>query len=33
MTKQEEILTNLLDCGTDDLKLLEDIEYDLYDII
>lgn len=33
MTKQEEILTNLLDCGTDDLKLLEDIEYDLYDIL
>ena len=32
MTKQEEILTNLLDCGTDDLKLLEDIKYDLYDI-
>lgn len=33
MTKQEEILTNLLDCGTEDLKLLEDIEYDLYDIL
>ena len=33
MTKQEEILTNLLDCSTDDLKLLEDIEYDLYDIL
>ena len=33
MTKQEEILTNLLDCGTDDLKLLEDIEYDLDDIL
>ena len=33
MTKQEEILTNLLDCGTEDLKLLEDIKYDLYDIL
>ena len=33
MTKQEEILTNLLDCGTSDLELLEDIEYDLYDIL
>ena len=33
MTKQEEILTNLLDCGTEDLKLLEDIEYDLCDIL
>ena len=33
MTTQEEILTNLLDCGTDDLKLLEDIKYDLDDIL
>ena len=33
MTKQEEILTNLLDCDTSDLELLEDIEYDLYDIV
>lgn len=33
MTKQEEILTNLLDCGTDDLKLLEDIKYGLDDIL
>lgn len=33
MTKQEEILTNLLDCGTDDLKLLNDIRYDLDDIL
>ena len=33
MTKQEEILTNLLNCSTGDLKLLDDIEYDLYDII
>ena len=33
MTKQEEILINLLDCGTADLELLEDIEYDLDDIL
>ena len=33
MTKQQEILTNLLNCGTEDLKLLEDIEYDLDDIL
>ena len=33
MTKQQEILTNLLNCGTEDLELLEDIEYDLDDIL
>ena len=33
MTKQQEILTSLLNCGTCDLELLEDIEYDLGDII
>ena len=33
MTKQDEILTTLLKCGTSDLNLLEDIDYDLDDIL
>ena len=33
MTKQDEILTTLLECGTIDLNLLEDINYDLDDIL
>lgn len=33
LTKQQEVLTRILDCGICDLDLLEDIQYDLDDII
>lgn len=33
MTTYEAILTEILDCGTADLSMLNDIKYDLYDII
>lgn len=33
MAKQDEILATLLECGIDDLNLLEDIDYDLEDIL
>lgn len=33
MTKQQEILMAILNCGISDLEMLEDIEYDLDDII
>lgn len=33
LTKQQEALTRILDCGICDLDLLEDIQYDLDDII
>ena len=33
LTTQEYILTYLLNCGTEDLPMLEDINYDLDDIL
>lgn len=33
MTMQQAVLSKILDCGYWDLELLEDIEYDLDDII
>lgn len=33
MTKKDEILCTILDCGQDDLSMIEDIEYDLDSII
>ena len=33
LTKQQEVLTRILDCGICDLDLLENIQYDLDDII
>ena len=33
MTNQEAILCSLLDCGTADLPMLEDINYDVEDIV
>lgn len=33
MNKQKELLTAILGCGEMDLEVLEDIEYDLYEII
>lgn len=33
MTNQEAILCGLLDCGTADLPMLEDINYDIEDIV
>lgn len=33
LTKQQEVLTRILDCGICDLDLFEDIQYDLDDII
>ena len=33
LTKQQEVLTRVLDCGICDLDLLEDIQYDLDDIV